>query len=54
LTYSFRLTLWSRARDTTLRDKICQWLKAGQWFSPISSTNKTDCNDITEIVLKVV
>ena len=29
----------------------------GQWFSmgtPISSTNKTDCQDITEILLKVV
>jgi hypothetical protein len=29
---------------------------AGQWFSPgtpVSSTNKTDCNDITEIFLKV-
>jgi hypothetical protein len=29
---------------------------AGQWFSPgtpVSSTNKTDCHDITEILLKV-
>jgi hypothetical protein len=29
----------------------------GQWFSPgtpVSSTNKTDRNDITEILLKVV
>jgi hypothetical protein len=28
----------------------------GQWFSPstaVSSTNKTDCHDITEILLKV-
>ena len=28
----------------------------GQWFSPgtlVSSTNKTDCQDITEILLKV-
>jgi hypothetical protein len=27
----------------------------GQWFSPgppVSSTNKTDCHDITEILLK--
>jgi len=24
------------------------------WFSPVSSTNKIDCHDITEIVLKVV
>jgi len=30
---------------------------AGQWFSPctpVSSTNKTDHHDITEILLKVV
>ena len=36
--------------------KICQWLVAGQWFSPytpVSSTNKTDRHDITEILLKV-
>ena len=35
---------------------VCQWLAAGQWFSlgiPISSTNKTDRHDITEILLKV-
>jgi hypothetical protein len=28
----------------------------GQWFSPVtpvSSTNKTDCRDITEILMKV-
>jgi hypothetical protein len=43
--------------DTTLCDKICQWLAAGWWFSmgtPVSSTNKTDRHDITEILLKVV
>jgi hypothetical protein len=31
--------------DTTLCDKICQWLAAGRQFSPgtpVSSTNKTD------------
>jgi len=39
--------------DTTLCDKICQGLAAGQWFSPVSSTNKTDRHDITEILLKV-
>ena len=41
---------------TTLCDKVCQWLAAGQWFSPvtqISSTNKTDHHDIAEILLKV-
>jgi len=35
--------------DTTLCDKVCQCL----WFSPVSSTNKTDCHDITEILLKM-
>jgi hypothetical protein len=36
--------------DTTLCDKVCQWLEPGWWFSlgtPVSSTNKT------EILLKV-
>jgi hypothetical protein len=40
--------------DTTLYDKVCQRLAAGQRFSPgtpVSSTNKTDCHDITEILL---
>ena len=42
--------------DTTLCDKGCQWLATGWWFSPgtpVSYTNKTDCHDITEILLKV-
>jgi hypothetical protein len=26
---------------------------AGQWFFPVSTTNKTDLHDITEILLKV-
>ena len=42
--------------NTTLCDKVCQWLAAGLWFSPgtlVSSTNKTDCHNITEILLKV-
>jgi hypothetical protein len=30
--------------DTTLCDKVCQWLAAGQWL--IFSTNKTDRHDI--------
>jgi hypothetical protein len=56
------LTLWGRiplrrgAVDTTLCDKVCQWLVAGLWFSPgtpVSSTNKTDRLDITEILLTV-
>ena len=54
------LVLWVRipirARCATLCDKVCQWHAAGRWFSPgppVSSTNKTDRNDITEILLKV-
>ena len=53
------LMLWVRIRlrrgilNTTLCDKVCQWLSAGRWFSPVSSTNKTDHHDITEILLKV-
>ena len=47
---------WWGVLDKTLCDKVCQWLTTGQWFSPgflLSSTNKTDCHDITEILLKV-
>ena len=54
------LMLWVRisirARCTTLCDKVCQWFATGRWFSPgptLSSTNKTDRHDITEILLKV-
>jgi hypothetical protein len=53
------LTLWVQTPlrrgvlDTTLCDKVCQWLATGRWFSPVSSTHKTDCHDITEILLKV-
>jgi hypothetical protein len=35
---------------------VCQWLAAGLWFSqgtPVSSTNKADRHDTTEILLKV-
>jgi hypothetical protein len=32
--------------DTTLCDKVCR--ATGQWFTPISSTNKTDSHEITE------
>ena len=54
------LMLWVRisirARCTTLCDKVCQWLATVLWFSPgpsVSSTNKTDRQDITEILLTV-
>ena len=39
--------------DTPLFDQVCLWLWTGWWFSPVSSTNKTDRHDITEILLKV-
>jgi len=56
------LALWVRiplrrgVLNTALCDKVCQWLAAGRWFSPgtpVSSTNKSDRHDITEIWLKV-
>jgi hypothetical protein len=35
----------SHSGDTSLCDKVCQWLATSLWFSPgtpVSSTNKTD------------
>jgi hypothetical protein len=46
----------SGMRYTALFDKSCQWLATGWWFSldpPVSSPNKIDRHDITEILLKV-
>ena len=43
--------------DTTLCDDVCQWLATGRWFSPgtpVFSSNKNDCHDITELLLQVV
>ena len=42
--------------DTTLCDKVCQWLATGRWFSTgtrISFNNKTERHDTTEISLEV-
>ena len=42
--------------DTRICDKVCQWLVTRLWFfsaTPVSSTNKIDRHDITEILLKV-
>jgi hypothetical protein len=42
--------------DTTLCDKVYQWLAAGRWYSPgisVGSTNKAYRHDVTEILLKV-
>jgi hypothetical protein len=54
------LKLWVRIPnlDITFCDKVCQWLASGLWFSLgtldlVSSNNKTDRHDITEILLKV-
>ena len=51
----FESRSWQGVLDTTLCDQVCQWL--GLWFSPatlVSSTNKTDPHDITDILLKMV
>ena len=51
-----RVRISIRAKCTTLCNKISQRLVTGRWFSPdipVSSTNKTDCHDITKILLKV-
>ena len=56
LTLQVWIPLGRGVHDTTLCDKVCQWLATGQWFSQgtsVSSTNKTDCHDISEIMLKV-
>jgi hypothetical protein len=43
---------WQGLLDITC-DKVCQWFVTGPWFSPFSSTNKTDRQDITEMLLRV-
>ena len=51
-----RIPLRWEVLNTTLCNKVCQWLATCWWFSsgtPVSSTNKTDCYHITEILLKV-
>jgi hypothetical protein len=53
--YNVCLNMWG-VLDTTLCDRVCQWLATGQWFSPgtpVFSTNKFDHHDITEILMKV-
>ena len=51
-----RISLRRGVLNTTLCDKVFPWLATGQWFSTVtlvSSTNKNDRHDITEILLKV-
>ena len=57
---SLTLWVWIPLRrgvlNTTLCDKVCQWLAPGQLFSPgtpVTSTNKTDRHNIAEILLKI-
>ena len=52
----FESCSWRGALDTTLSDKVCQWLATGRLFSPgtpVSSTNKTDRHGIAELLSKV-
>jgi len=61
--YMFLLVFWHHLFSieisqffSTLCDEVCQWFVGGWWFStgtPVSSTNKSYCYDITEILLKV-
>ena len=54
--HEFESRSWRGVLDTTLRDKVCQRLAEGRWFSSgtaVSSTNKTGRHDRTEILLKV-
>jgi hypothetical protein len=41
---SINQSMESHSGDTTLCDKVCQWLTTGRWFSPgtqVFPTNKT-------------
>jgi hypothetical protein len=52
----FKSNAWQSILNTTLCDKVCQWLATVRWFppcTPVSFTNKTYCHNITEILLKV-
>ena len=52
----FESLSWQGVLNIILCNKVCQWLVADRWFSlgtPVSSTIKTDCHYITEILLKV-
>ena len=47
----FESRSWRSVLDKTLCDKVGRWLASDRWFSPgtpVSSTNETDCHDITE------
>jgi len=46
----FELRSWQGILDIKLCDKVCQWFSPG---TSVSSTNKADRHNITEILLKV-
>ena len=52
-----KLWVWTPLRrgvlDKTLCDEVYQWLARCRWFSPVSSINTTNHNDLTEILLIV-
>jgi hypothetical protein len=55
-----KLWVWTpfmvRCTRYNIYDKVSEWFTTGRWFSPgtlVSSTNKFDSHDITEILLKV-
>jgi hypothetical protein len=48
-----RLATASDSLPVSLSILYYQLLAHGQWFSPYSSTTKTGCHDIAEILLKV-
>ena len=50
------ISSWRGLIETTACDKVCQWLEVCRWFSSgtlVSSTNRNDPCDITEIWFKV-
>ena len=48
--YDYKFRSWRGVLDTTVCDKVCQWLAAARWFSlgtpPDSAINKADRRDI--------
>jgi hypothetical protein len=56
VSFNMRLIYLSQLLHASIIRHHRQWLTTGRWSSPglpISSTNKTDRHDITEILLKV-
>jgi hypothetical protein len=50
LSCEFESHSWRAALNTTLCDKVCQWLAKGWRLHPVSITNKADRHDITETI----